>query len=80
MFKLIEKLQSKSKASRRRTAFIIAFIFTVIIFVIWLSTLGPRLANQDIPGEEIDTSPIETMKGILKRSFDSFGRQEYQQN
>ncbi len=63
MFEFIEKLRQKSDKTKNRIAFLTAFAFSGLIFVLWLTvflpdfTQGEKQENQALVGEP---SPLST--------------------
>lgn len=71
MFRLIKRIHEKPEPARRRIAFGIALAITLIIFLVWLSTLPAKLRNSQHasnPRSEA-ASPIETLKESVGSLF-----------
>lgn len=78
MFQTIEKLRAKPEGSKKKIAFLLAFLFSGIIFVVWLSVIFPDFKNKKLKESEIvntGPSPISAFSDTLSSAFLSMGEQ-----
>ena len=69
MFRYIENLQRQSAGMRKRVALIVAAAITLLVVVVWLSTLQSRFGA---PGESTsleNTPSADSPFSILKKKF-----------
>ena len=69
MFDLIEKLRQKPENVKKRIAFLGAFFFSGVIFVIWLTIVLPNFTREQSNIEKIsksEPSPIGTFTETFK--------------
>lgn len=74
MFQYIEKLREKPDSTKKRVAFLGAFMVSGIIFVVWLSVLYPSWRNQERKEEaasKIEPSPLSGFAGNISQGFSS---------
>ena len=77
MFELIKKLQKESESKRRGIALAGSLLITLLIFTIWISTLGTRISNQRVDGESQSASPVRAVFDIISGGFKHIGTYEY---
>lgn len=68
MFGLIEKLRVKPDRAKKQIAFLIAFLFAGIIFVVWLSAIFPSWRQgqlKEAAASNLEPSPISTFIGTF---------------
>jgi hypothetical protein len=78
MFKLIEKLRAKSERTKKLFAFSIAFFFSGLIFVVWLSVIYPSFKQKQDKLDyvsKLEPSPIGTITEALGGGFSQIGEQ-----
>ncbi len=68
MFELIEKLRQKPDSTKKKIAFLGAFLFAGIIFVFWLLAVYPSF-KEDVSIQKkagsLETSPMSSLGSIL---------------
>lgn len=78
MFQTIEKLRAKPDGSKKKIAFLLAFLFSGIIFVVWLTIIYPDFKNKNQKEAQIvnaGPSPISAFSDTLSSAFSSMGEQ-----
>lgn len=77
MFEIIEKLQKKPESVRKRIVIMTSGLITLLILIVWLSTLGSRSLSA---GKDNIASPLSSVgRGIsqvidkVKGNFDKLG-------
>ncbi|MEK9167746.1 MAG: hypothetical protein AAB769_00210 [Patescibacteria group bacterium] len=73
MLSLIEKLQKKSEATRRKILYATVFACAAVIFGIWITTLPARLAGvSGSENKESKGSPMSSLKEAFGGIFSDF--------
>lgn len=73
MLSLIEKLQRKPEATRRKILYATVFACSALIFGIWVTTLPGRLAGVSGNGNEKEgISPFVVLKEAMSDIFSDF--------
>lgn len=75
MFHLIRSLQHKPEAVRRRVAFVIAVVVTLIIAIIWFSTLSVRVDSNRREQSNTTVTPFSTIRESFGEIFRDAGEQ-----
>lgn len=76
MFDLVEKLQKKPESARRVIVLIAAGAITIVIFVVWLTTLGTRsFSIASGVKDNAEVSPLSSVTSGFSRLFGGFGEQ-----
>jgi hypothetical protein len=74
MFNYLEKLRRKSESEKKRFAFLTAFSFSGLIFVIWLSVIYPswyKIQTKEDAAAELEPGPIDSLTGIISNGVSS---------
>ena len=72
MFETIERLRQKPERTKKRVAFLVAFCFAGIIFVIWLSVVYPAFRESGQNEQKVSSSepsPLSTFEDTLSTGF-----------
>jgi hypothetical protein len=70
MFNIIEDLRQKNDKTKKRVAFLIAFLLSGIIFTIWITVIYPDFVKQknEEKSEMIESSgPVSTFTNSFSR-------------
>lgn len=74
MFNLIEKLRSKPDGVKNKIAFLTAFAFVGIIFVVWLSVIYPDFIDNSKKEQVTDEpSPVSAFATTFFAGLSSIG-------
>jgi hypothetical protein len=74
MFEFLEKLRQKPENVKKRIAFLTAFSFAGIIFVVWLSIVYPDLKNSNPDknsSKESEPTPLSALGENISAGFSS---------
>lgn len=73
MFELIERIRQKPDSSKKRIALSVAFGFTMIIFIIWLSVVYPDFKDTEDRNKRVaeikEVTPISNVSTTFSSGF-----------
>lgn len=73
MFEHIENIRQKSDREKRRIAFLLAFLFSSLIFVLWYFAVFPNFKEQDAIDRKIEKleeeGPASSLGSVLSGSL-----------
>ena len=72
MKKIIHNIRKKSEGARRRILHILVFCFAIILFFLWVYSLGTNLTNKENQAKMSQgLKPISTLKANLIDGYNS---------
>jgi cytoskeletal protein RodZ len=78
MFNVIEDLREKGDNTKKRIAFLLALLFSGIIFVIWLTVIYPNFVNQKKEESALNENkegPVTNFTDTISRGIFSIEKQ-----
>lgn len=78
MFQTIEKLRSKPESAKKRIAFLIAFLISGLIFVVWLTIIFPdfkKTQDKESSIAKSGVSPISAFSDAISSSYGAVSSQ-----
>ncbi len=72
MFDFIEKLRQKPPGAKKKIAFLMAFSFTALIFIIWLSIVYPAVWRDHLQEEKVanlEPGPLDKISDLFGDAF-----------
>lgn len=72
MFQYIEKLRAKPDSTKKQVAFIVAFVISGIIFVIWLSVIYPHWKEDQENIEKVSKVEPSPLAGFVDNITNGF--------
>jgi hypothetical protein len=73
MKRWIENVRKQSDRQKHVTTFSIAIGLTAVIFIVWLTTLSPRLNNTKDEAIVSRVSPLSDLRSNVASTFESIG-------
>ncbi len=74
MFELIDRIRQKPESTKKQIAFVSAFVFVGIIFMIWLSVVYPHIQKVSRQKEAVtkkEPSPFDILSTQVSSVFSS---------
>lgn len=78
MFEIIEKLRQKPDRTKKQIAFLVAFLLTGIIFIIWLSVIYPSFRQDQKKLDavaKIEPSPLQALGETFSTGASALGEE-----
>lgn len=78
MFELLEKLRQKPESTKQKVAFLTAFSFAGLIFVIWLSVIYPdwrQVEKKEAAASKNEPGPLAGFSNNFSDGFQNLKKQ-----
>ncbi len=74
MYNFLEKIRNKPDRTKKQMAFVTAFCFAGVIFIVWFSIIYPnwhQAQNKENLASQLEPGPLETLGGIISTGVSS---------